>query len=84
MKAAVLDFGELLSPLTLDFLLLVFAPVLLGDFQGMTSRKPSIAGAVTLAPLFASGYCLSCPSTAVMSVLLCHLRLASLVLCAPA
>lgn len=67
---AVLDMSELFLPFVLGFLLLMFAPALLGDFPGMTSRKLSIAGAVALALVSAPGYCLGCPSIAVMSLVL--------------
>lgn len=56
LKTAVLDMGKLFLPFVLGFLLLVFASVLLGGFLGMTSRKPSIAGAVALLLLSAPGY----------------------------
>jgi len=58
VKMAVLDMSKLFLSFLLDFLLLRFAP---DDFLGMTSRKPSVAGAVALALLSAPGYCLSCP-----------------------
>ena len=70
LKSTVLDMSKLFLPFVLDFLLLMFAKVLLGDCRGMTSRKPSIAGAVALALVSAPGYCLSCPSIAVMYLVL--------------
>lgn len=83
LKVAVLGMSELFLPFMLDFLLLMFAPVVLGDCPGMTSRKPSLAGAVALALVSAPGYCLSCPSIAVMSFLFYNLFLTTLVLFGP-
>lgn len=84
VKAAVLASRTLLLSFVLAVLSLTFAPVLLGDFPGATSRKAFIAGAAASAPLSAPGYCLSCPSSAIMAVLFCHLCLTGFVLCAPA
>lgn len=67
----------------LDSLLLMLASVLLADFPGMTSRKPSIAGAVAPALVSAPGYCLSCPVYCSHVFLVCNLRLTTLVLFGP-
>lgn len=76
LKTAVLDMSKLFL---LDFLLLMFAPILPGDFPGMTSRKPCIVGTVALILASALSYFLSCPSTAVISLLFYHPHLTTVV-----